>query len=81
MQLRKKEDISAISEKFYALDELLKEDLITYIDYEEKKYELLLGLQEHNVKTSLKELKKLKDMGFITNDDFEKTKSELLKKF
>lgn len=81
LQLRKKEDISAIREKFYALDELLKEDLITYIDYEEKKHELLLGLQEHNVKTSLKELKKLKDMGFITNDDFENTKLELLKKF
>ena len=74
------EDINIIREKFYALRELLDEELITHINYEEKKYELLIDIQEYDVKAGLKELKELKSMGFITNSDFEKTKTELLKK-
>lgn len=80
LQPENKKDIAIIREKFYALQELLKEDLITYADYEEKKIELLLAFQEYDVKESLKELKELNEMGFITNDDYENTKSGLLKK-
>ncbi|MGR3178696.1 MAG: hypothetical protein ACUZ8E_11620 [Candidatus Anammoxibacter sp.] len=75
-----KEDINIINEKFYALRELLDEELITHINYEEKKYELLMDIMEYDVKAGLKELKELKEMGFITSADFEKTKTQLLKK-
>ncbi|MGR3317041.1 MAG: hypothetical protein ACUZ8O_00970 [Candidatus Anammoxibacter sp.] len=75
-----KEDINIVREKFYALRELLDERLITRINYEEKKHELLIDIQEYDVKAGLKELKELKEMGFITNSDFEETKTELLKK-
>ena len=80
-QADKKEDISIIKEKFYALRELLDEDLITYIDYDNKKLELLQELHDFDVKSSLKQLKELMDMGFITIDDFDKTKTELLNMF
>ncbi|MGR3220761.1 MAG: hypothetical protein ACUZ8H_13235 [Candidatus Anammoxibacter sp.] len=78
--LDNKDDVKIISEKFYALQELLDEELITHRNYEEKKYELLIDMLGYDVKAGLKELKELKKMGFITNSDFEKTKTELLKK-
>lgn len=74
-------DIDTVMEKFYALQELLEEELITFIDYENKKREMLNNFPSFNVKSSLKELKRLKEMGFISNADFEDTKTRLLRNF
>lgn len=74
------EGVSNIREKFYALMELLKEDLITANDYEQKKTELLNALLRIDVKISLKELKELMGGGFITGEDFEQWKKKLLDK-
>lgn len=71
---------SNIREKFHAMMELLKEDLITTNDYEQKKTELLNALLRLDVKISLKELKELMEGGFITGEDFEQWKKKLLDK-
>lgn len=71
-------EIDLLKEKFSALRELLQEDLITYKDYEQKKSDLLDEFKFLDVKASLKELKNLKEMGFITEADFENIKKEML---
>lgn len=73
------QELFAIIDKFYALRELVEEELITYNDYDLKKAELLKEFQKYEVKVSLKELKKLHEMGFITKDEFDREKAELLK--
>lgn len=77
-KLKNGEDITRITEKFFALHELLKESLITFDDYDQKKSELLEDLLSHDVKSSLKELIELKENGFITSEDFDRTKTNLL---
>ncbi len=71
-------DISALSNKFYALRDLMNDGLITVNDYNQKKDELLTEFHMYDIKTSLKELKKLEQDGLISYKDFQYTKGELL---